>query len=272
MAPQPPTPPPLPPPPERSRPPLTPRQLAALDLRAHLDDPRRKQGFVTPMFELIAPRYDAFTRLFSFGMDARWKEELMRWLDGVAPARGTLLDVACGTGDLALAAARLRPGANVIGVDAASRMTALAAQRVLPGDMRRVSFVTGDLSRLALPDASVDAITGGYALRNVPDYRRGIAELARVLRPGGHLLTLDFYRPPSPVWRELFLGYLQLSGSAVGWWWHRAPVVYAYIAHSIRHFVTEAEFARALRAAGFDVRRESRFLLGGIALHHAVKR
>jgi len=227
---------------------------------------------VTPMFELIAPRYDDFTRLFSFGMDARWKGELMRWLDDAAPEGGTMLDVACGTGDLALAAARLRPAARVVGVDAASRMTALATRRVASADAGRLSFTTGDLTQLDLPDASVDVVTAGYALRNVPDHEAGIAELARVLRPGGQLLTLDFYRPAAPWWRELFLGYLQLSGSAVGWWWHRAPVVYAYIAHSIRHFVTADDFSRALHAAGFDVRRESRRLLGGIALHHAVRR
>ena len=211
---------------------------------------------MTPMFELIAPRYDDFTRLFSFGMDARWKGALMRWLDEAAPQAGTMLDVACGTGDLALAAARLRPAARVVGVDAASRMTALATRRVAAADAARLSFSTGDLTRLDLPDASVDVVTAGYALRNVPDYEAGIAELGRVLRPGGQLLTLDFYRPAAPWWRELFLGYLRLSGSAVGWWWHRAPVVYAYIAHSIRHFVTADDFSRSLRAEGFDVRRE----------------
>ena len=83
----------------------SPRELEALDLETYLSDPGRKQSFVTPMFEHIAPRYDAFTRLFSFGMDASWKRELMAWFAQRAPARAVVLDVACGTGDLALSKA-----------------------------------------------------------------------------------------------------------------------------------------------------------------------
>jgi demethylmenaquinone methyltransferase/2-methoxy-6-polyprenyl-1,4-benzoquinol methylase len=250
----------------------SPQELGALDLGTFLADPARKQAFVTPMFEHIAPRYDAFTRLFSFGMDARWKRELMAWFDARAPQSCHVLDVACGTGDLALAAAALRPGAQVRGVDAAAGMIARAERRVTHADAGRVHFATGDLTRLALGDESVDVVLAGYALRNVPRYEDGLAELHRVLRPGGVLLTLDFYCPSVPVWRELFLGYLHLSGSAVGWWWHRAPVIYNYIAHSIRHFTTAEAFTASLQAAGFAPGHRRDHLLGGIALHEAVRR
>lgn len=250
----------------------SPRQLEALDLETHLRDPARKQAFVTPMFEHIAPRYDDFTRLFSFGMDARWKAELIHWLETRTPERCEILDVACGTGDLAIAALAARPRATVRGIDAAERMIALAQRRVPAADHGRVRFETGDLSRLSLPDASVDVVLAGYALRNVPDYAAALAELRRVLRPGGVLLTLDFYRPSLAPWRALFLGYLQMSGGLVGWWWHRAPVIYAYIAHSIRHFVTADGFSRALETAGFTVARRRDYLLGGIALHASERR
>ncbi len=133
-------------------------------------------------------------------------------------------------------------------------------------------FETGDLTRLPLADASVDVVLAGYALRNVPRYEDGLAELHRVLRPGGLLLTLDFYRPSFAPWRTLFLGYLQLSGSVVGWWWHRAPVIYAYIAHSIRHFVTAGDFDAALTRAGFERSARRDHLLGGIALHASIRR
>lgn len=255
-----------------SSPPPSPRELAALDLEAHLSDPLRKQSFVTPMFEHIAPRYDAFTRLFSFGMDARWKAELLAWFESHAPADGVVLDVACGTGDLALGAARRRPAARVTGIDAAERMIAIARTRVDREEEGRVRFATGDLTRLPQDDASVDVVLAGYALRNVPRYEAALAELHRVLRPGGVLLTLDFYRPSNAAWRALFLGYLQLAGGIVGWWWHRAPVIYAYIAPSIRHFVTCGEFSAALARTGFAVAGERAHLLGGIALHRAVRR
>ena len=250
----------------------SPQALASLDLATYLGDPARKQDFVTPMFEHIAPRYDAFTRLFSFGMDARWKRELIAWFGTRAPQRCDVLDVACGTGDLALAAAGRRPEATVTGVDAARGMIERALARVRARDASRVHFATGDLTRLWLNDASVDVVLAGYALRNVPDYEAALAELHRVLRPGGVLLTLDFYRPPMAAWRELFLGYLHLSGSLVGWWWHRAPVIYNYIAHSIRHFTTSAGFDQALERTGFTVVRRRDYLLGGIALHEAVRR
>lgn len=250
----------------------SPRELEALDLAAHLRDPSRKQAFVTPMFEHIAPRYDAFTRLFSFGMDARWKATLMSWFSERAPSGARVLDVACGTGDLAIRAAELRPLATVLGVDAAEGMIALARARLRVGDVRDVRFEVGDLTRLALPDGAFDVILAGYALRNVPEYEAALAELRRVLRPGGVLLALDFYRPSFAPWRALFLWYLQLSGSVVGWWWHRAPVIYAYIAHSIRHFVTADEFDAALSRAGFARSARRDHLLGGIALHAAIKR
>ena len=250
----------------------SPQELAALDLEAFLRDPARKQSFVTPMFEHIAPRYDAFTRLFSFGMDAAWKRELMAWFAERAPARAVVLDVACGTGDLALSAAALRPHATVHGVDAAQGMIARAQERVPEDDRARLRFATGDLTRLPFADASVDVVLGGYALRNVPQYEQALGELNRVLRPGGVLLTLDFYRPAFAPWRALFLGYLQLSGSLVGWWWHRAPVIYNYIAHSIRHFVTADAFTQALERAGFTASRRRDHLLGGIALHEGTRR
>ena len=223
------------------------------------------------MFEHIAPRYDAFTRRFSFGMDARWKEELMGWFVAQASETCAVLDVACGTGDLALHAAAVRPLASVLGVDVARGMIELARGRVMLRDTARVRFETGDLSALALPDASVDVVLAGYALRNVPRYEAALAELHRVLRPGGHLLTLDFYRPANPIWRELLLGYLRCAGSAVGWWWHGAPVIYAYIAPSVRHFVTANQFSTALRDVGFHLTARRDHLLGGIALHHAVR-
>jgi demethylmenaquinone methyltransferase/2-methoxy-6-polyprenyl-1,4-benzoquinol methylase len=128
------------------------------------------------------------------------------------------------------------------------------------------------MARLDLPAASVDVVTVGYGLRNVPDYRAALAEIARVLRPGGRLHTLDFYRPGSALWRVLFLGYLSVAGNAVGWLWHREPIVYGYIARSIDHFTSWRSFADAREVAGFAGEAVRRKLLGGVALHRARRR
>ena len=248
--------------------------LRDLDVEQYLADPAKKQHFVTPMFDIIAPRYDQFTRVFSFGMDRRWKEALLTEAVAGAPASGAVvLDLACGTGDIAFALAERLNEARVTGLDASPKMiegAKLRRRANAGGAAGRVAFQVGDMMRLAaVADASVDLVTAGYAFRNVPDYRAALAEAARVLRPGGRLLTLDFYRPESRAWRALFLGYLRVSGDVVGWLWHREPVVYGYIARSIAHFVSAPDFTLALEAAGFAVERVERKLLGGVALHVA---
>jgi demethylmenaquinone methyltransferase/2-methoxy-6-polyprenyl-1,4-benzoquinol methylase len=134
-----------------------------------------------------------------------------------------------------------------------------------------VDFQVGDISVLDVPSASVDAVTAGYALRNVPDYVRTVREIARVLKPGGVLLTLDFYRPESALWRTLLLSYLSAAGNWVGWLWHREPVVYGYIAPSIDHFVSWQRFSGTLEQYGLRVVSVQTKLFGGVALHFATR-
>ena len=251
----------------------TPRGLRELDLERHLDDPAIRQRFVTTMFDIVAPRSDQFTRVFSFGMDAGWKRELLAWLAGAAPTDARVLDLACGTGDLAFDAARVLPRAQVTGLDASPRMIVEAERRreTAAAVGARVRFAVGDMMSLPRADASVDVVTAGYGFRNVPDAARALAEIARVLRPGGVLLVLDFYRPEPAVWRALFLGYLRAAGNLVGWLWHREPVVYGYIAASIERWVSAGRFSTMLDAAGLALVREQRKLGGGVALHFARK-
>jgi len=257
--------------------------LSELDLDEHLANPGIRQRFVTRMFDEIAPKYDRFTRVFSLGMDTAWKRELLADLAERVPRGGAVLDLACGTGDLAVGAARAVAGARVTGLDASPRMIAEAGERLArqrmaaqssgsgaPGDVhRRLQFTVGDMMHLPVPDVSIDAVTIGYGLRNVPEPTRAIAEIARVLRPGGRVFVLDFYLPERRVWRVLFLWYLRAAGNLVGWLWHREPVVYGYIAPSIARYVTADELARMLARAGLVVERDRRKLFGGIALHTA---
>ncbi len=251
-------------------------RLGALDLDAHLRDPARKQAFVTPMFDVIAPRYDAFTRWFSFGMDAGWKRAaIAATADSIPDASGPcdVLDLATGTGDLAVGMARALPAARVVALDASARMIDAADHRLATRDAdvaHRVRTVVGDMTALSLPDGCMDIVIAGYGVRNVPRAADAIREMRRVLRPGGRLVLLDFYRPASSVWRALFLGYLQAAGNVVGWWWHRDPVVYGYIARSIEHFMSWQECSAALAQGGFRVVRVTRYLGGGVARHEAV--
>jgi demethylmenaquinone methyltransferase/2-methoxy-6-polyprenyl-1,4-benzoquinol methylase len=249
-------------------------RLRDFDLARHLADPALKPQFVTPMFDLVAPRYDAFTRVFSFGMDRSWKRELVAAAHAHAPSPRTVLDIACGTGDLAFAMAAGCPEAAVRGVDASATMLALARRRAAHGGdpHARVAFDPGDLAALPAEDASCDVVTAGYAFRNAPAVASAVAEAARVLRPGGVLAVLDFYRPAFAPWRVAFAWYLQAAGNLVGWWWHREPLAYGYIAHSVRAHDTVAEFSARLEGAGLDVLAVRTHLGGGIALHVARRR
>jgi demethylmenaquinone methyltransferase/2-methoxy-6-polyprenyl-1,4-benzoquinol methylase len=249
---------------------VTPR-LRDLDLDRHLADPSLRQHFVTPMFDLIAPRYDAFTRVFSYGMDRGWKRTLVAEVAARVSPGAHVVDLACGTGDIAFSTARAVNGAQVTGIDASPNMIQLAQARAATAESS-ARFELGDMTRLAFADASVDAITAGYAFRNVPDHHAALREAARVLKPGGVMVTLDFYRPEYALWRTLFMGYLRVAGNFVGWLWHREPVAYGYISKSIDAFVSAPEFANNLRSAGFDVTGIRTYLLGGVAIHVASPR
>ena len=251
---------------------MTEPSLRGLDVEAHLSDPARKQAFVTPMFDIIAPRYDDFTRLFSFGLDARWKRAMLAALAGRVPRGACALDIACGTGDLAFAVQQLAPGVRARGIDASSRMIAAAQERAAAAGPGAPLFEVGDMSAISEPNGSVQLITGGYALRNAPDWRAALAECARVLAPDGVLATLDFYRPEHAAWRALLLGYLRLAGELVGRAWHGHGIVYGYIAPSIAHFATVPEYEVELRRLGFTVEARATHLLGAVAWHVARKR
>lgn len=256
---------------------------------ALLDDPLRRDAYVAEIFDLIAPRYDRFTRWFSYGMDAGWKREVLRHVaealreapvsrpDEPGARAPVVLDLATGTGDLALGTARLAPHAEVIALDISRPMLQRAAARAraelpaLPGKGGRVHFIAASIADIPLQDASVDLVTAGYGLRNAPRLEAALDEIARVLRPGGRLVTLDFFRPPGRLWRELFLGYLALAGWVYGRIWHGRPDAYVYIPRSIRRFVTAPGYERALGERGMHVRHARRHLIGGVAVHVATR-
>lgn len=245
-------------------------RLTNFDLERHLRDPSIKQRYVTAMFDLLAPRYDRFTRWFSFGMDRKWKRDILAAVEESLRPGTAVLDVACGTGDLAHAIAVMDRGARVLGVDLSPQMLRRARERgrrVGPGGW----LCRGDMMSLPVRDASVDVVTVGYGLRNSPDFVQALGELARVIRPGGCLYTLDFYLPDARLWRHLFLAYLAVAGGIYGWLWHREPAAYGYIAKSIEHFVAPRAFGQALSEVGFDVLWVKRRLLGGICIHAASK-
>ena len=236
-----------------------------MGLRRALSTDTARAAYVRRLFDTIADRYDFITRALSYGQDRRWKARLIA-LAGPQPDRH-VLDLASGTGDIAFAAAAR--GARVCALDITHRMLQLAAAK--PRGTDRVVFVTGDMMALPFASASFDIVTTGYGLRNVPRLEPAIAEIARVLKPGGALLSLDFNRPANPLVRGVYLGYLTVVGSALGLALHGDPDTYRYIPESIRRYPGAAAVAALLARGGFD-RCEVVPLLGGLMAINTARR
>ncbi|HEX4565753.1 MAG TPA: ubiquinone/menaquinone biosynthesis methyltransferase [Vicinamibacterales bacterium] len=211
-----------------------------------LATPEAKAPYVRRLFATIADRYDLITRLLSYGRDAAWKRRLVAMSEAGHADRA--LDLACGTGDIAFGLAER--GARVTGLDLTIRMLQLARAK-MPG-RPRVAYLAGDMMTLPFGDAQFDLVTAGYGLRNVPRLEPAIAEIHRVLRPGGRLLSLDFNRPANPVKRGIYLVYLTAVGSTLGWILHRDPDTYRYIPESIKRYPGADGVASILERSGFQ--------------------
>lgn len=236
-----------------------------MSLRDRLATPEGKRRYVRTLFGTIADRYDFITILLSYGRDRHWKRRLVA---RAAPSRGMrALDLATGTGDIAYALSA--HGAGVVGLDVTPRMIELARAKAGPG--ANPAFLVADMVTLPFADASFDLVTTGYGLRNVPDLDAAIREIARVLRPGGRLLSLDFNRPANPVVRRAYLFYLTVVGGVIGWLLHRDPDTYRYIPASIRHYPGAEAVARMMTARGFSRAEYHRVLGGLMAVHVAHK-
>lgn len=228
-----------------------------------LPEEKADSRLMRSMFHTIAPRYDFITRVFSYGMDRRWKRVLLeraRLAD--APV---VLDLAAGTGDFSLMVARQYPGARPVAADLTERM-------LQHGRARGVErAVCADAGRLPFRDGAFDCVCIGYGLRNFPDLALAVREIARVTRPGGLLVSLDFFLPSNRILRRLYLGYLYAQGTFWGLLLHGRARVYTYIPDSLKSFVAIGEFSGLLRRSGYGRVNDRSFLLGGIGLHWAVK-
>ena len=235
-----------------------------MSLRSDISTPSGKSPYVRRLFTLIADRYDLITVLLSYGQDARWKRRLVAMAGPLQCRR--VLDLACGTGDIALLASA--SGGDVTALDITPRMIALARVKARTRGLR-ARFLVGDMTALPLPDRCVDVVTTGYGLRNVPDLDAALREIHRVLKPGGRLLSLDFNRPSWAPLRSAYHAYLTAVGSVLGLALHRDADTYRYIPESIRLYPGAPAVAERLVSAGFTSARWHRVMGGLLAIHEA---
>jgi len=214
------------------------------------------------MFDRIAPRYDLVNRVLSLGLDRRWRRRVVRAL-GLGPkpcARGAwfgerprVLDVATGTGDLAIEIAQACPGASVIGLDPSANMLAVARAKLeRRGLADRVSLVEGDAQALPQANCAIDAATIAFGIRNVPDRARALRELARVVRPGGRIAVLELGEPRRGVLGALARFHCHQLVPRIGALLSGARE-YRYLQRSVAAFPPADEFAAIMRMSGLDV-------------------
>ncbi len=223
---------------------------------------------VNTMFAQVAQRYDRANRILSCGVDLWWRRRLVRSVHTYRPAR--ILDLATGSGDVAFALARgLAPGVRITGMDFCQPMLEVAlAKQVIAGDPRlaAVAFAPGDGLNLPLPEASFEAVTIAFGLRNMADRARALAEMRRVLVPGGHLHVMEFSQP-APWLRPFYYFYMRhisprLAGLVTG-----EPGAYRYLCDSIAQFPDRDGLAEEIRRAGFAGVQAVSLTGGMVAIH-----
>jgi demethylmenaquinone methyltransferase/2-methoxy-6-polyprenyl-1,4-benzoquinol methylase len=213
---------------------------------------------VRSMFDRISPVYDAMNRTMTMGLDQRWRRATAA---AVVQPGDRVLDACCGTGDLAVAAARA--GGRVTGLDFSERMLERARTKA-----PELEWVQGDALALPFEDGSFDAATVGFGVRNLEDLEGGLAELRRVLRPGGRVGILEITRPKgvlAPFYKLWFDGFVPLLGKVLP-----GGSAYTYLPASVRRFPGPEALGELLRGSAFDDVEWRTFAGGIVALHTGV--
>lgn len=226
---------------------------------------------VGELFATIARRYDLINDIQSFGLHRLWKRRLLRLAQPRSGER--VLDLCCGTGDLALAAARC--GADVVGLDFSQPMLTVAkeksAQLRTSGQNLKIEFICGDAQQIPFSDSAFDVLTIGYGLRNLADLDRGLRDMLRVTKPGGRFVSLEFGKPANPAWRAIYFGYLRFFLPVFGKVFCGNSAAYGYVLESLRNYPTQEGVATRMCELGW---RNVRFinLLGGVMSIHCAEK
>lgn len=228
-----------------------------------------KREKVYQVFQHISSSYDEANKRISLGMEGRWKQQLIDAITKRAEPNGQVLDVCCGTGDIAIAIAAVRPDLTVTGLDFSPAMLQTARQKSRRLD--NVSWYEGDAMTLPFPDNTFASACISFGLRNTSDYRQVLCEMTRVVRPGGWVYCLDSFVPDSPLIRPFyalyFRGIMPFLGGGIR---HRQE--YLWLWQSTREFLRKRQLLALFREVGLAHARMEGHLFGTCVLHKGQKR
>jgi demethylmenaquinone methyltransferase/2-methoxy-6-polyprenyl-1,4-benzoquinol methylase len=220
---------------------------------------------VHELFATIARRYDLLNDVMSAGQHRRWKRRLVE----LAGEPRDVLDLCCGTGDIALMFARR--GAAVTGADFTWEMLRVAATRCGGETVSRLQWIQADAFRLPFGENSFDVVSVGYGLRNLADIDLGLREILRVLRPGGKLLSLDFGKPESKPFRAVYFGYLRVVLPILGRLFCGDPDTHGYILASLQNYPAQRGTKELMESCGYCECGFEEFSLGSMAINYGSK-
>lgn len=232
-----------------------------LGIEKQIDSPDKKRAFNELHFSAASSRYDIATRAMSLGRDQAWKRHLVAALPAVvAPV---CVDLASGTGDVAFLLADRFPDSRITGIDLTEEMVTLAQKR---NPFDNVSFTCRDMAETGFDNASVDIVTGSYALRNAPDLGEGLQEINRILKTGGCAAFLDFSKSAHPVSQVSQYWLLKCWCGLWGTLLHANPTIHAYIADSLKQFPTRDDYYLLVKNSGFEIVSSRLFYFGMLEL------
>ena len=221
---------------------------------------------VREMFGQISGRYDLMNRLIALGRDRSWRRYVVR--KAAVPKGGRLLDVGSGTGDIALEALRLDSTLSVAAVDFSLHMM-IVGQRRPAG--QKISWCNADALQLPFPDATFDAVTSGYLVRNVIDAHQAFEEQMRVVKPGGRIVCLDTSPVPHNLLRPFIMLHMNVIIPLLGYLITRNRSAYRYLPESTKAFVKPEQLASIMRRAGIASVSYRRFMFGTMAVHTGLR-
>ena len=227
------------------------------------------------IFTAVPPRYDLINRIFTLGLDEGWRRRAAQICLSSNPKR--VLDLCCGTGDLAIWLARLAsPGTRIIGIDYSQPMLSRAGEKAASQSLiANVQFIHGDVGDIPFPDGCFDSIGISFAFRNLtyknPKTRQYLSEILRVLKPGGEFVIVESSQSRNKLVRTVAHAYLRMFVYRLGSWISKNRPAYKYLSESARNFYTAEELADLLVNAGFTKVQFKRLFFGAAAIHKAVK-
>ena len=229
-----------------------------------------KAAQVEQMFDNIAPAYDTLNHRLSWNIDRGWRRKAIRQLAPFHPQ--TILDIATGTGDFAILAAELLKPQRLIGADISEGMMVIGHHKVQEKGMQNViSFEKEDCTRLSYPDATFDAVTAAFGIRNFADLDKGLSEMCRVLKPGGHLSIVELTTPVTFPMRQLFHIYAHTVLPVYGRLISKDQSAYSYLTKTIEAFPQGERMIEILQKAGFAKATFKRLTFGICTMYFATK-